>query len=245
MTRDLFRTISDPPASQSWRARSVPASIAAHGLILAALAIVPLLVVAAPATLPYPHRNIAYLPAASVPAAERTTLQTRDRQATAEARPDLAPITAPDTVGEEKEIPTPVGDSSGVGVSGGIDDLGTSGTGVPWGTDTAAPLPPELDPVAKRTVRAGGAIVAPRKIVHVAPDTPAIARHARVEGIVIIEATVDESGTVQSARVLRSVSLLDEAALGAVRQWRFTPTRLNGAPVSVILTVTVNFALKE
>ena len=55
---------------------------------------------------------------------------------------------------------------------------------------------------------------------------------------------IGEDGRVQQARVLRSVQLLDEAALTAVRQWVFTPTRLNGEPVPVVMTVTVTFRLQ-
>ena len=79
---------------------------------------------------------------------------------------------------------------------------------------------------------------------HVPPVYPAIAQQARVEGIVIIEAIIGADGRVQQARVLRSKPLLDEAALDAVRQWVFTPTLLNGVPVPVIMTVTVNFTLR-
>jgi len=89
----------------------------------------------------------------------------------------------------------------------------------------------------------GGAIKPPVKTRDVAPIYPSIAQSARVQGVVIIEATIGPDGTVQNARVLRSIPLLDNAALDAVRQWVFTPTLLNGSPVPVIMTVTVNFQL--
>ena len=73
---------------------------------------------------------------------------------------------------------------------------------------------------------------------------PAIAQSARVQGVVIIEATIGPDGAVQDAKVLRSIPLLDAAALDAVKQWEFTPTLLNGVPVPVIMTVTVNFTLQ-
>ena len=76
------------------------------------------------------------------------------------------------------------------------------------------------------------------------PVYPAIAQSARVQGVVIIEATIGPNGAVQEAKVLRSIPLLDQAALDAVRQWQFTPTLLNGVPVPVIMTVTVNFTLQ-
>ena len=65
-----------------------------------------------------------------------------------------------------------------------------------------------------------------------------------MQGIVIIEATIGADGRVTNARILRSVPLLDQAAIDAVRQWEFTPTLLNGVPVPVVMTVTVNFTLK-
>jgi protein TonB len=65
-----------------------------------------------------------------------------------------------------------------------------------------------------------------------------------VQGVVIIEATIAPNGRVQAAKVLRSIPMLDAAALDAVRQWQFTPTLLNGEPVPVIMTVTVNFTLQ-
>ena len=59
----------------------------------------------------------------------------------------------------------------------------------------------------------------------------------------IIEATIGENGKVVNARVIKSVKLLDDAALDAVKQWEFTPTLLNGQPQTVIMSVTVNFTL--
>jgi len=66
-----------------------------------------------------------------------------------------------------------------------------------------------------------------------------------VQGVVILEAVIDTNGDVADARILRSIPMLDQAAVDAVRQWRFTPTLLNGVPVQVIMTVTVNFTLNR
>jgi TonB family protein len=74
---------------------------------------------------------------------------------------------------------------------------------------------------------------------------PKIAQSARVQGVVILEATIGPDGSVQDAKVLRSIPLLDQAAVDAVKQWQFAPTLLNGAPVPVIMTVTVNFTLYD
>ena len=89
----------------------------------------------------------------------------------------------------------------------------------------------------------GGNIPPPKKIKDVKPVYPAIAQSARVQGIVIIETTIGETGKVVDARVLRSIPLLDGAALAAVMQWEFTPTLLNGEPTAIIMSVTVNFTL--
>jgi protein TonB len=110
------------------------------------------------------------------------------------------------------------------------------------GIEAAPPPPPPPPPAAP--VRVGGNIQAPQKVHNVNPTYPSIAQSARVQGVVIIEAIIGPDGAVQEARVLRSIPLLDAAALDAVRQWRYTPTLLNGVPVPVIMTVTVNFTLQ-
>jgi protein TonB len=84
----------------------------------------------------------------------------------------------------------------------------------------------------------------PTKLKDVPPVYPPIAQSARVQGVVIIEATIGGNGKVTNARVLRSIPLLDEAAIEAVRQWEFAPTLLNGVPIPVIMTVTVQFTLQ-
>jgi protein TonB len=77
------------------------------------------------------------------------------------------------------------------------------------------------------------------------PVYPAIAQQARVQGTVILEATIDVDGSVRDVKVLRSIPLLDQAAIDAVREWKYSPTILNGNPVPVIMTVTVTFTLNR
>lgn len=93
-------------------------------------------------------------------------------------------------------------------------------------------------------IRVGGKIKPPTKTKDVKPEYPEAAKSAKVQGVVIIEATIGANGKVLDTKVLRSVPQLDQAALDAVRQWEFTPTLLNGAPVPVVMTVTVNFKLQ-
>jgi periplasmic protein TonB len=75
------------------------------------------------------------------------------------------------------------------------------------------------------------------------PQYPDIAKQARVQGVVIMECVISPQGAVSSCKVLRGIPLLDQSALDAVKQWTYSPTLLNGVPVPVIMTVTVNFKL--
>jgi protein TonB len=61
---------------------------------------------------------------------------------------------------------------------------------------------------------------------------------------VILEATISPQGRVADVKVLRGIPLLDNAAVNAVREWTYSPTLLNGVPVAVVMTVTVNFHLE-
>jgi TonB family protein len=94
-------------------------------------------------------------------------------------------------------------------------------------------------------VRLHAGMPLPKKIVDVAPVYPLRARAARVHGAVILDIVVDAEGRVQNVEVVRSIPLLDQAAIDAVRQWRFAPSRTNGTPTAVMMTVTVTFELRD
>jgi len=136
---------------------------------------------------------------------------------------------------------------TGRGQSAGFGARGGRG-----GTPQSAPPPPPPPPPDTRTdappwasgaLRIGGAVLAPVKTKHVPPIYPEMAMSAKVQGVVILEALIGVNGKVTNARVVRSVPALDQAALDAVMQWEFTPTRLNGQPAPVLMTVTVQFTL--
>jgi protein TonB len=74
-------------------------------------------------------------------------------------------------------------------------------------------------------------------------NDPAAAKAARVQGVVVLELVLATDGSVSETRILRSIPLLDQAAVDAVRQWKYSPTLLNGQPVELLMTVTVNFTL--
>jgi len=106
-------------------------------------------------------------------------------------------------------------------------------------TPTPAPAPQE----AQNVTIDGAEIVAPVKIRDVAPVYPAEAVRASVEGTVVVEAIIDIEGNVQKVKVLESIPLLDEAALDAVRQWKYTPATRNGELTPIVMKVSVNFEL--
>jgi protein TonB len=175
------------------------------------------------------------------PTAPRTP---RAAQAAKQPAPTPGPIfvvPAEIPVGIQPETGIGLRDEGGVvgGVEGGIPG-GMLG-GILGGMVAEAPPPP---PPPVRPMRVGGDIKAPALVHRVEPDYPGVAVSAKVTGMVILEATVDETGAVTDVTVLRSISLLDGAAIKAVKQWRYEPLLLNGKPAPFILTVVLTFSLR-
>jgi protein TonB len=179
------------------------------------------------------HLEDIELPKSSAPRAATTTAA----QPTLSARSiEAAPITPPSGIANETG-----GEKTLVG-GGRLADVESSGSELTSiGVDVAPPPPPAAR--GQTPIRLSSGIRAPQRVVNVAPVYPVIARSAHVQGMVIIEATIDEGGNVVRTAVLRSIPLIDDAALTAVRQWKFSPTLLNGVPVPIVMTVTVNFKL--
>jgi protein TonB len=238
--RDMFIDVREPSITLGTQKRyTVVGSVIVHSAIIAAVIIAPLVATdvlpAPPVTTIFVSPAIPTAPAPPRILARRTTVE----------RPDasLAPVRPPSAFTSE----SPGIDRSGEAtrVIGGGDVLdGIAGGIVTDGADALPPPPPTQTSSPSEPRRVGGKISAPLKIRDVKPIYPPIAQTARVQGVVIIEATIGPDGMVQVARVLRSIPLLDQAALDAVRQWQFTPSFLNGVAVPVIMTVTVNFELR-
>lgn len=94
-------------------------------------------------------------------------------------------------------------------------------------------------------LRVGGDVKAPKLVNRIDPKYPEIARKARIQGIVILEAIINKQGDVTDVKVLKSLnSLCDQAAMEAARQWKFEPGTQNDIPVDVVMTLTVQFQLK-
>lgn len=148
-----------------------------------------------------------------------------------------APVEAPPDI-----QPEPVGVAiADVGVPGGVAGgiaVGVVGS-VPSTIEGMAAAPPP--PVSHEPVRIGGVVQAPALVKRVEPIYPAIAQLAAIDGVVILDAIVDEHGRVRSLKVLRGHPLLAKAATDAVQQWEYEPLRLNGTATSFELTVSLWF----
>ena len=214
------------------RKYTVLLSIVSHTLVIAVALIVPLVAIDT-IVLPAQSAMMAFHSRPPLPPSPTRPgrVAVREQQTVA---PPTVPIEAPETIGEETI--QPIGDPfAAIEYSAGIVS----------GAEFSSPPPPPSAPAAAQvTVRPGGDIKPPVKVKDVAPAYPRIAREAQVQGMVIVEATIGPDGKVQDARIRRSNPLLDAAALDAVRRWEYTPTLLNGIPVAVVMTVTVNFRLR-
>jgi len=180
----------------------------------------------------------------ALPAAPKR-LTTPSSPVSPQARPiDAPPVVMPET---GREIDSSTASTSSLHPEGGDPTGGGGGTRDVTGSDVipgAALVQPPIPPPPQQPIHMHSGIQPPRKIVDVSPTYPTLARAAHQEGIVILETVIDTRGAVQTARVLRGYPLLDQAAVEAVRQWRFTPALLNGQPVPVVMTVTVIFTLQ-
>jgi protein TonB len=151
-----------------------------------------------------------------------------------ERTPDAAPLEAPEGIAPEP----PAAD-----FEGGVPTAGLVGGIVGGMASVEPPLPPPPPAPPPAPVRIGGAIKQPALLSRVGPMYPPVAVNARVEGVVILELIVDREGCVENVKILRSIPLLDMAAMDAVRQWRYAPLVVNGHPARFLVTVTVSFNL--
>lgn len=143
-----------------------------------------------------------------------------------------APVEEPTSIEPETKF---AGSPDGIegGLPGGVGDrpAGASASSSP-GVGPSGPL------------RLGSTVAPPKKIKDVRPVYPQVALVTQARGAVILDVTIGTDGKVQDAKVIHSIPQLDLAALEAVRQWEYEPTRINGALVALIMTVVVNFAIQ-
>ncbi|HYA62053.1 MAG TPA: energy transducer TonB [Candidatus Sulfotelmatobacter sp.] len=161
----------------------------------------------------------------------------------------IAPRAIPKEIQMIKEAPLPP-DMEGVGVAGGVPGGVAGGTmggvigGVIGGVTSAGPLAPKREG-PRAPVRVGGRVKEPRLISRVDPVYPSLARQTHMQGSVVIDAIIDEHGDVVEMKVVSGPPLLIQAAMDAVRRWKYQPTYLNEEPVPVQLNVTVTFRLND
>jgi len=155
--------------------------------------------------------------------------------------PTMVPRTV-QVVHDEMEAP-----DLGVGVIGGVPggDSGGALGGIIGGIGSGAkPAPPPPSAKVPRIVRVGGLVKAPRELYKPEPVYSPIARTAHVEGVVTIDALIDEHGDVVQAHAIDGPALLIPSALAAVVKWKYEPTYLDGDPVSIRMHVEVSFRLR-
>ena len=234
MPRDLFGDVQQPAVRVgSHSCYTVPLSLAAHAAIIVSIAAATIL---GPVVLPgLASDDMTYTIVTVPPAPPPPVPPVSATPARPPVNPNAAPVEAPPAITPEtpRQFELPDVSAAVTGVVPGVSALDTI-VGEP---------PPPPPPAEQKPVRPGAGIRPPTKVHDVAPIYPSLARASRIQGPVIIEATIGADGRVQSARVLRSLPFLEDAALAAVRQWVYTPTLLNGVPVPVIMTVTVMFQL--
>jgi len=221
---------------------SVIGSLAFLSVLLLALIVVPLL-----HTDPLPKREtltMLYLP--PPPASGVSPRSLEAPTPTSSYRPTNTAILSPVRKAEEAP-PPPVGNISGVvggvpggmvgGVSGGVlTEMPTSARSVPVLAKSPEPMPVKRIRLASRVVEAN--------LIHdVSPQYPPEAGRARIEGTVVLMALIGKDGSVEDVRVESGLPILAQAAIQAVKQWRYKPYLIDGEPVEVDSRITINFNL--
>jgi protein TonB len=171
----------------------------------------------------------------------------------------MAPKVIPKEVAviKEDELPPPTSGAAGVvgGVPGGVAG-GTPGGvigGIIGSVPSAAPPPPppppvkkeEPKPVTPQRIRVGGNVQQAKLVKQPRPIYPPLAKQARIQGVVRLNAIIGKDGTIQNLTVATGHPLLVPSALEAVKQWVYQPTLLNGEPVEVVTQIDVNFTLSQ
>lgn len=211
---------------------TIPLSVLGHLIAILVATVVPLIVMDVLPTPPSIIARFVIVKAVTPPPLISDRRRTEVRPAKTNFSPP--PTEEPDGFNHKPPVmePPPFSNIPLEGIAGGSFLDGVA--------EPPPPLPPATTP---KVVPIGGDVRPPLRVRFVPPRYPVIAQSARVHGVVILQATIGTDGSVEDLRILRSIPLLDAAALEAVRQWQYNPTLLNGTPVAVSMTVTVQFAL--
>ncbi len=156
------------------------------------------------------------------------------------------PTKIPDKVAMIKEEDTPPPSAGGIGVVGGIGGVG-GGTpggvigGILSATASATSNIPKME--APKRVRVSAGVTEGMLLSQQRPPYPMLAKSARIQGHVMLQAIISKDGRVENLRLISGHPMLAPAAIEAVKQWRYRPYLLNGEPVEVETTIDVNFSL--
>lgn len=248
----MFETLSLPSRKSPMKRTALSFAIGLHAfalLLIFSSSLWALEPIHAPVPYVVYQAELIALPAPEGVPAPRAPAAQAPAPAPREARPE--PVVAQPIAVADPIAASPSGDAVATSSHASTETAAIgvgSPVGVPGGIGTTAETDgafTDRRPSSEAIHKPGGDVRAPRILAQVKPAYPSSAVAVGVAGIVIVQAVINESGRVEGATVLRGHALLDEAALAAVAQWRFEPGRLNGKPVKVYFTLTVNFQLKR
>ncbi|PYV34072.1 MAG: hypothetical protein DMG22_07500 [Acidobacteria bacterium] len=242
----LFYLVYTAMKTGDWKRATIPIAYILECLGIAVLIVVPLIRYQALPSATW-SINLAAPPPPPPPPPPPAAAPVRVIRRVTAADLMKAPTVIPKTIQQVKDEPTPPAPSVGVvgGVPGGMPG------GTPGGvlgsilTSSAVAPPPPPKAAAPKRIRVSSGVEAAQIITKVTPDYPPLAKMARIQGTVKLEAVISKDGTIQELKVISGHPLLVKAAVSAVQQWRYRPTLLSGEPVEVQTEVDVIFTLSE
>jgi periplasmic protein TonB len=232
-----------------WRRATLPMAYMLEVVLVGMLVLVPLIYTEA---LPRTTLSGMILAPSPPPAAPVTRGNTTIRPIRRISQRELltTPVKVPKIIGVMRDEPEVASEVPGPGVVGVVPGSLPEGTGeLPYGVAPIGPPPPTRPipdtPKPKPSrIRIGGQVEAAKLIRQIKPEYPPLAKMARIQGTVRLEALISTDGTIQKLRVLAGHPFLAQAAIDAVAHWRYQPTLLNGDPVEVVTEIDVNFTLE-
>lgn len=227
--------------TKNWKRAAVPLGTMVEALVVFALILYPLIHTSA-----LPKAQLANFLVAPAPPSPPPppAVQLRSVQRVTIAQLMAAPSVIPKTIERVNEQPALMSNALGTAVPGSVPN--GIGSNLPGLLPSASSVPPPPSaPKAPSRIRLGGMVEAARIIYHPIPVYPPLAKMARIQGIVRLEAVIGKNGAIENLRVISGHPLLIQSALDAVRSWRYKPTLLDGAPVEVVTEIDVEFTLSD
>ncbi len=249
MFETVFRMAAAGTSRSDRRWRSLPISLALHGLVFTFVA---LLSARTLSETPDPPPPMVFLRGNAPPPllGDAAATSAPDRAVSEE---EIVPVTLtqPDEMRQQTQAGPDETDAAATGASDGPATGETSGhpdgrkDGVASGLSGSDGREGPSAGDSTRLFVPGGEVTEPRVLYRVEPSYSEIARKLRLEGVAVLQAIISAAGSVEEVRVVQSAhALLDADAVRAVERWRYRPATLKGRPVRVSLTVTVEFRLR-